>query len=129
MAGNGLLRTSSRQADSSSFALTSRSHSWMFSPAGHRSLHGGSRSTYTGIRDRTGPALPTSWERSGSSVMSRRLGNIIVLRPSLETRNARGEFPSLYAAPPASAQHLGRGPQGDLRRVQRHDVERRPVDL
>src|SRR5664279_3897579 len=42
----------------------------MFSPAGQPALHGGSRSTYTGRRSRTGPAVECSCRRSGSRVMS-----------------------------------------------------------
>src|SRR5664279_4368298 len=42
----------------------------MFSPAGQPTLHGGSRSTYTGRRSRTGPANGRPRRRSGSGVTS-----------------------------------------------------------
>src|SRR5450755_744258 len=44
----------------------------MFSPAGQPTLHGGSRSTYTGRRSRTAPARERPCAKSGNAVISRR---------------------------------------------------------
>ena len=72
IAGSGLSSVSWRQACSWRPASACASQACMFSPAGQPALHGGSRSTYTGRRSLTGPAVARTCSKSGSGAMSGR---------------------------------------------------------